>query len=608
MAEVRKGYFHLGFFQTFVLPALLVFLLPTLSLFFFLHAENKFDAEVREDLVASVQSNPTFSEDDRQKAVKLFTEFPFSQLVDDENLREMITPEARFHYFTFRWMIILSFLSILFGILYFMAAGLSVVLSYNSQRIQHLVLAIGWPILKLYSALQLVVQGLMLFALSYWVTALWFNIFIPKLIFIVGLLVVIAVGVVLLLMFKRINIDQPVEGVLADPQDAAPLLGEINALCEQVGATPPDNVVLGIDDKFYLTENPTLLADKKLKGRTLCLSLAMLKYLDRAEASALLSHELAHFSGKDTFYSRKIAPRLLRIDRYLQALYDGVVTLPVFYFMNSFRTMCEYSLGRIGRKREQRADRIAAENSSPINFAQGLLRSIAYAELRDRVQEEIFKSEEVLKHVDISEQIDSRFHEYLLSFGSRPDVGRLENRHPYDIHLPLDRRLEALGIPCDEQYILELLKTPGDGGWYDLVNGAFEIEREQWDALEEKFRERHEQSLAYRFMPETDNEREIVVKAFPEVKFEGKDVLVQIDYSGVQFGDWPEPVKFSEFIKSELNETVLTIHYLREGKKKHTVKLKPFGNQPVLDTINKYLLRYEQARDYQKHKKATAAT
>ena len=50
-------------------------------------------------------------------------------------------------------------------------------------------------------------------------------------------------------------------------------------------------------------------------------------------------------------------------------------------------------------------------------------------------------------------------------------------------------------------------ETPPDGGWYRLIEGAEEIERQQWDAFEANFRKYHEATLPYRLLPETDEER-----------------------------------------------------------------------------------------------------
>ena len=80
---------------------------------------------------------------------------------------------------------------------------------------------------------------------------------------------------------------------------------------------------------------------KEHHGKTLFVSLALLKHLHATEANAVLAHEMAHFSGQDPLYSKKISPLLLRYGNCLQSLYDNVITRPVFYFMLCFRALFE---------------------------------------------------------------------------------------------------------------------------------------------------------------------------------------------------------------------------------------------------------------------------
>ncbi|MCA9092558.1 MAG: M48 family metalloprotease [Planctomycetaceae bacterium] len=610
MAEVQKGFSHLGFTKTFILPALLIFLVPGLTLAFFLHAQNKFDTQFREEILNEIRADNTHTPEEREKVIKLFTEQPFSRLILNEDFAKLASPEGRFNYFTFRWMIRLSILSIVAGILVIGFAGLCVVLSFSSQWIQYLTLSISWQVLRIYGAIQTLVQGLMVVALSFWVTVLWFQRFSPKLIILAGAAVVLGAIAVVVSIFKRINIDQTVEGELYEEDLSSPLHQELNAICAKVGTAPPDHVILGIDDNFFVTENPTIVNGRKLTGRTLFLSLALLKHLNGAEAEAILAHEMAHYSGQDTLYSRKITPLLIRYAHYLQALQLNPLTLPIFYFMHAFRALYEVSLSRMSRKREFRADKISAEVSSPINFAQALIRIICYSEFRGEIQKELFDTEQTLETADIANRIEAGFRDYSRSFASKRNLAELESNHPFDSHPALAKRLEALGIPCEPDYVAELLKTPGDGRWYDSIDNAFGIEREQWDVMEDRFRQFHEQTLPYRFLPETEEEIAVVLKFFPEVRIDGKDVLFIVNYQDMQFGDWTEPVKFSEVTNFDLTDNVLTINYQREGKKKHVVKLKPFGPQlqTVVDTINKYYARHSTAVAYQQHKKAEAAT
>ena len=83
------------------------------------------------------------------------------------------------------------------------------------------------------------------------------------------------------------------------------LLGEVSA---RVGSTLPDHVVLAAEPVFFVTQGSVAVQNGILKGRTLVMGLPLLKILTTDELAAVLAHELAHFSGRDTLYSMLAAP------------------------------------------------------------------------------------------------------------------------------------------------------------------------------------------------------------------------------------------------------------------------------------------------------------
>ncbi|WP_159452319.1 M48 family metallopeptidase [Singulisphaera sp. GP187] len=342
------------------------------------------------------------------------------------------------------------------------------------------------------------------------------------------------------------------------------------------------------------------------RGRTLYVSLSLLKQMDGAEADAVLAHEMAHFSGNDTLYSKKISPLLSRFGTYLQALYGNPITRPVYYFMHCFRSLFELSLSEHARQREFRADRIAAETTSPRDFAGALLRISAYSDFRGKIQQDLFEKECVLETANISAQIEQGFHSHAMSFAAKPDLGGLETSHPFDSHPPLARRLEAVGIPLTPQDAQTLVSTQGDGRWYQSIDEAEQIERRQWEQFEERFRTFHEETLAYRFLPETDEERTIVVKSFPGLTIEGKKGMLVLDCEMVRYTAWPDNILYSEIANCLLNDGTLQIHYVRSGKQKASIPMKTFAKrqQEALQTINHYYARYLNAVAYQKQKQA----
>jgi Zn-dependent protease with chaperone function len=596
-----------GFLKTFVVPALLIFLVPILSFLFFTHAQRRFDNEAREAILESIRSDKTLTDEQRAKATAFFTANPVSQLLLHEQFAALGTPESRFYYATFRWMILLSALSVLAGIGVFLLVGVCVLFSLGSQLAQYLSLSAGWHVLRIYGALQTLVQGVLLVALSFWVPALWFERYSVKLIFVTGFLAVVAVGLVIAAIFKRPKTDFQLDGNVI-PRDAAePLWHALRAICDRVGTTPPDQVIVGIDDNFFVTEHPVIVQGNTLRGRTLFVSLSLLKQLHGAEAEAVLAHEMAHFSGNDTLYSKRISPLLTCYGSYLQTLHEGGVTMPVFYFMLCFRALYQLSLGRLSRQRERRADRIAVESTSPRDFAGALLRIVAYARYRQTVQKDLFDNERALESANISERIEQGFPQYAVSLASNLDLGSQETSHPFDSHPPLSERLDAIGMPLGSSGPQSLLAMPGDGRWYYLIPNVAQLERQEWDNFEAQFRKYHEDTLPYRFLPETPEELAIVTQSFPELVFETKDGSLVLDHEKLHYAKWPEPVPFREITGFVLaDNAVLQVN--RKGKRRQDIKMKVFGRQQqeVLQAINRYYVRYMAAVEYQSQKKLKA--
>src|SRR5688572_22128054 len=235
MSDAKRGFSSIGFAKTFVLPGLLVFMVPVASLLFFLHAQSRFDAQAREEILSEIRQDASLAPGEREQAIAYFTEHPFSELIQNDEFAADVDSRARFDYATFRWMIRLSALSIAVGISVFLLAGLCVLLSLWSQRVQYLSLSASWQVLRLYGALQTAVQGLLLLALSFWVTALWFQMYSVKLVLVAAVLAIIAVCIVIAAIFKRSDTTHIIEGKVLDKTSALPLWKELNAICAKIG-------------------------------------------------------------------------------------------------------------------------------------------------------------------------------------------------------------------------------------------------------------------------------------------------------------------------------------------------------------------------------------
>ena len=593
-----------GFAKTFVYPALLIFAVPFASLLFFLHVQASFDADLLASITQQINQDEEMPPAEKAEAIQFFTDHPASELVASGEVDLELGSELTGYYTMFRWLIRLSLWSLLAGLAVLALVGACIPISMRSHHAQYLCLSIGWHVLRIYGALQTIVIGILLVALSFWVTAFWFEVYFVKLIFIAGAMALLGIAAVLKGIFKQTPSENHIVGEPADPVANAALFSRLKEICEQVGTTPPDNVILGIDNNFFVTEMPVTVKGKLYTGRTLFVSLSLLKQLHDEEADAILAHEMAHFSGQDTLYSKKISPLLTRYGHYLAALQEGGASLPVFYFMNFFRALFELSLSKLRREREFRADQIAKQTTSTPAMAGALSRVIAYSAYRKQVQRQLFSEEVALEQANVSERVEQGFPEYAATFFSQPDVGELESAHPFDSHPPLAHRLEAIGLRIELPEMQALLAQTGNGRWYERIADAADLERAQWDEFEAEFRKYHEQSLPYRYLPATDQEREVVVRYFPGVSFTGKEGELTIDFEKLAFAKWEAPIFFREILQLQMTEGgELQIKLQRgDAKLKAAVKLQKFPNQQeVLDALNHYWGRYQSAVAYRKH-------
>ncbi len=605
----------LGFIKTFVLPALLVFLIPVFSWWFFRHVQADFDQQALTSIEKQIDGEAGATAEQRAKARAYFSEHPVSERLaasgpDGDNLRAKMPSGLKFDYALFRWMIRLSAFSILSGLGVFLLGGGSVWWSLRSQSAQYYSLSIGWHLLRLFSTLQVLIQAALAVALSFWVTAFWFHMYSIKLVAVAAVLAVVACFAVIAAIFRKIHDEFVVGGALIERTADSPLWADLDRICRQVGTPPPDRIIAGIDNNFFVTEHAVMHEGKVYEGRTLYVSLSLLKVLQGTQADAVMAHEMAHFSGDDTLFSKKIGPLLNRYEVYLQALRDGGLSLPVFYFMLCFRGLFQLSLGHRRREREFRADRIAAECTSAADIAQALVKVAAYSEYRGKVEQELLDKEQVLETVNIPQQISLGFPKFASTLVAEGKLNQVETAHPFDSHPPLDQRLTAVGVQLSGESSLAVLQGAADARWFRNIARAEELEQQQWAAYEAKFREFHEQVLAYRYRPDNDAERAVVLKYFPAVTLEGKKQgTLTIDHEKLHYSEWENAIHFSEMTKctgeeSALGHPQIRIDFQREQSEKRILPLDAFrvDQQAVMDAFNRFYSRHQAMLAYRKEK------
>ncbi|AKJ05652.1 Zn-dependent protease with chaperone function [Archangium gephyra] len=608
-----------GFLRVYALPALWLFALPLFGLWFASHATSRFDQTVLTTIESQISQDASLDEARRQELLEFFRTVPASAacLSTAEELagfRDSLG-EACSDVEQFDGIRLLALGSALLGLASGMIALLCALAAFISRPFQYGSFVVGWNVLRVTGALQALAQGALAVWLSYWVTAVWFERYYPKLIGIIGLLAAFALFQVVAAIFRRPATDFEVEAEVIEPTHAPELWAHVRQLCEQLKTQPPDHILAGIDTNFFVTESEVHVGQRTLTGRTLYVSLSLLRMLEKSEADAVLAHEMGHLLGGDTGHSKRLAPMLARFGNYLQALREGGLTLPIFHFMVAYRGLFELSLGRSRRASELAADRLAAGVTSGRDIARSLIKVGAYASFRDRVEADLFARGEQQQTVAIAERVALGFAQYAGSEAVHGDLNGSVTPHPFDSHPPLAARLENVGETLTPDDVVKVLLAPTSASWVSAILEAEAIEARLWGAYEARFAQAHDLVLAYRYVPSTEAERQHVEKHFPPLTFQGKEdtLEVRLDYAQVSCTEWEEPVRLEQ-VKSATTEERLFKKYLDlqlEGgglfKGKRSICLSKLQNgDGMLQAFGHYLGRHRTMEEHRKNAQQAA--
>lgn len=598
----------ISFLRSYLVPALLLFAVPSIGLYFSEYVRVTWDGQFLQAVREGVSSDPGYTEERAAEIIAFSSANPPSVLCRSESGAANSLPpgyDGCGDYQQIAWMHQGSLASLGLGILSVFIVLLLAAIAYGSRDAQYWSFRAGWLYLQLSSVVQAVLQGVVFVLLSFWLTAFFFERYSPKLIVVSGLLALIAVFLVISLIFKRPGTDFSVAGERLG-RDSSPLLWQhIEAICQRLRTQPPDHILAGIDDNFFVTEHPVTLGEETLNGRTLFVSLSLLKRLDKREADAVLAHEVAHFSGGDTESSKKLAPLLTHFEAYMTGLTESAVSMPIFYFMLFYWSLFQLGVGKHSRSREFRADGLAAKLISPSSVAHALLKVAAYSSYRGRVEARLFEKDESHRELNIADRVATGFTEYAGGSSLHEDLSHESFPHPFDSHPPLADRLKALNVMIPDSQIPSLVMAASQSNWFEEIGDAQGIEDRLWDEYEARFREAHEFVLAYRYLPSNDEERELVERFFPEVTFANKsgDVGVRMDYAGLRYEKWDSDLAWDEIKSVQLDDNTfggqtLTLR-LVDGKPTMKIPLgKLQGSKEVVPTFESYYGRAVAAKEY----------
>ena len=258
----------------------------------------------------------------------------------------------------------------------------------------------------------------------------------------------------------------------------------INSIGDQVATTPPDHIVVGMAPNFFVTETRVICSDGELNGKILYLSLPFFRLLTRPELTAIVAHEMAHFVGEDTRWSKKFFP-IYRGS--IETLVTIVATsskdilvrfafLPAIYFMNFFILSFGKAEKKISRTRELNADQVGAKITSPRIMANSLLKVHVYMhawqQIKEKVNEALSTAEK--KTVNVSSLLYSLC-ELIPNHFMKHEIGQSSTSHPIDSHPPLMTRLDSMGVQLSALYE-EGLQLPKSDAAVELLEDAQRLE------------------------------------------------------------------------------------------------------------------------------------
>ena len=186
--------------------------------------------------------------------------------------------------------------------------------------------------------------------------------------------------------FARPQDPEPAQKI--DVSAAPALRAIIDEVCRRLGTRFPDQVLLHVEPTAFVSQLPLKTFDGVVEGRTLALGLPLLRQLDPRELRAILAHEFAHFTGRDSLYASYILPLATGLDSAIQDLTLARDDMDVreylwmrcagavLFFPRLFLHIILAYFIRINRMlsrgRELRADGIAARLYGRAPFASGL--------------------------------------------------------------------------------------------------------------------------------------------------------------------------------------------------------------------------------------------
>ena len=241
----------------------------------------------------------------------------------------------------------------------------------------------------------------------------------------------------------------------------------VDSAARTLQALPPDQIVLGLDPNFFVTEANVTCLSGDLTGRTLYCSMPLSRILTETELDAIVGHELAHFKGDDTRFSERFYPIYRGTAQSLQSLNEvgssggrAIPLLPAVATLSFFYESFAVAESRLSRERELAADAAGASLTSASALASALVKIHAFTGVWNGFDE---AAASALKEGKAYANASMLFATAVADNASPSAFeGLVENHllHPTDSHPTLGVRLQALKHELPEMTTAALQVSP----------------------------------------------------------------------------------------------------------------------------------------------------
>lgn len=237
------------------------------------------------------------------------------------------------------------------------------------------------------------------------------------------------------------KIDVPVDGVPVREHEQPELWALVRGLAEVADTAPPDDIHLIVDANAAVMEDTRLLGLISTR-RHLFIGAPLVAELSCAQLAAVLTHELAHYSNRDTRFAgiayrsrRTFVHTLTSLNR------DDYLQRALHFLLRRFGTLVLRRSANLSRRQESAADEAAAD-------AVGSAATIAaFRELAPIAESwDVFRNNHLILGWDAGYLPADAFSGYRRLRASLHDerADPQEEADPYDTHPPMTERIAAV--------------------------------------------------------------------------------------------------------------------------------------------------------------------